>query len=124
MKAWFGIFITVVWVLITSCHAQQKAVSNPLVARVADSDEVVHRAQRADSGTVSHRYLATGGGIVIITRHISNGDTLKYLPMQGLTGFDKEGLEIVFNYSPLAIMHQKGCGNAEPVIISNVRKKE
>ena len=124
MKLLSGILL-ITFALCISCTegwAQEDMSANSRSVKL-DTNKSQRRAKfHLDSGMVSHRYVASGGKIVIITNHTVNGDTLIYVPLQDLNEFNAEGLEISFNYTPLGIMHQKGCGNAQPVIIRNIKK--
>ncbi len=132
MRAYLGIGLIGGLLIISPCKAQQK-VNSPTTdtAKTAQSklqDTLIkkpapkHSNTFFVSGRVSHRYAYTGCGPVIVTDKVIHGDTLIFDPMQKLNEFDVEGLEISFNYRPLAIMHPKSCGKAQPVYISNVKK--
>jgi len=113
-----------------SCKAKQKTAKSeppkqvvPTTSEqpVADTLPVRKPFPRHDTGIVSHRY-APDCKAVVISNKIRNGDTLMYVPMQGLNGFDSAGMKIEFDYVYLKIMNQKGCVKAIPVIIKNVKK--
>ncbi len=74
------------------------------------------------SGKVSHIYRATGCKTVII---INNSDeALTLIPSVELPGeFDKDGLEIFFNYRLLKMPNPEGCSVGLPAELSDVAIK-
>ena len=98
-----------------ACKAKQNNSSAKQTKPVADT--------LLSAGKVSHKYSAGGCGAVIISCKNPQHDTLTLIPMTPLNEFDKEGLEIVFNYRTLKVHQPKGCGAGIPVQITGIRAK-
>ena len=73
-------------------------------------------------GTVSHKYKSAGCNTIIIIE--KEKDRLVLIPSQSLPNeFDKDGMEIYFDYNMLKIPSPAGCGEGIPATISNISKK-
>ncbi len=75
-------------------------------------------------GTVSHQYQSTGCNTVIIVKTEGGTTPLILIPKDALSAdFDKDGLQIYFDYRPLKMPQPKGCAQGIPAEISNISKK-
>jgi len=75
----------------------------------------------ATLGKVSHKYKASGCSPVII---VPGDPEMVIIPKDKLDGkFDKDGLEIYFDYHPLKMANPPGCTTGIPAEVTNVCKK-
>ena len=75
-------------------------------------------------GKVSHQYRVTGCNTVVIVNAENNENPLVLIPKDTLAKeFDKDGLEIYFEYRLLKIKNPAGCSHGIPALISNISKK-
>lgn len=73
-------------------------------------------------GTVSHKYKSAGCNTIIVIE--KEKDRLVLIPTQPLPKeFDKDGMEIYFDYNMLRIPSPAGCGEGIPATIRNISKK-
>lgn len=70
-------------------------------------------------GKVTHQYKTTGCATIIICE-AKNSDTLFLIPATPITDFDKDGLEILFNYRIVKIHNPKGCSKGIPAQITDI----
>lgn len=75
------------------------------------------------TGKVSHMYVATGCGPVIVCPRQAEKDTLVLIPVNALNEFDHDQLSVHLTYHPLKIHAKKGCGPGIPVQVISIRKK-
>lgn len=113
----FIVSCSLMMVLFFACKAKQKNMPAQQTKTAMDSIPF------SSSGKVSHKYSASGCGAVIISYKNPQHDTLTLIPMTPLNEFDKEGLEILFNYRTLRVHQPKGCGAGIPVQITGIRAK-
>ena len=123
----FVILSSFLLLLDSQCNHKQKTGSNS----VNDSVTVSTAEARKDSssivsskvkGKVSHQFSANGCSTVIVSK-TETGEELVLIPRTPLEKkFDKEGLEIFFNYKPLKIRQPPGCQGI-PADISDVSLK-
>ncbi len=74
------------------------------------------------SGKVSHKYRETGCKTIILVS--STDEPLILIPSQDLPDkFDKDGLEIFFNYRTLRIKNPAGCTVGIPAEVSDISVK-
>ena len=102
-------------VFFTSCKAKETSTQH--------TENGVQIYQPAlSSGNVSHKYRETGCKTVIIVS--STDEPLVLIPSQDLPDkFDKDGLEILFNYRPLRIKNPAGCLVGIPAELSDISIK-
>ena len=73
-------------------------------------------------GIVSYQYKSSGCGTLILCKREIEKDTLFLIPMASIGEYDKDGLEIFFNYRILRIHNPKGC-KGTPVQVSDIKVK-
>jgi hypothetical protein len=75
-------------------------------------------------GKVSHQYQKTGCATVIVVQSENPEEALVLIPKDILSfEFDKDELEIVFNYRKLRMPNPKGCTVGIPAEIKDISKK-
>jgi hypothetical protein len=75
-------------------------------------------------GTVSHQYQSTGCNTVIIVNGGDASSLLTLIPKDALSAeFDKEGMQLYFDYHPLKMPQPEGCSHGIPAEITNISKK-
>jgi len=109
------LFFYCLLIVFAACKTKQPNTSVQQTKPTADT--------LLSSGKISHKYSAGGCGAVIISYKNPQHDTLTLIPMTSLNEFDKEGLEIVFNYRTLRVHTPKGCGAGIPVQITGIRAR-
>jgi hypothetical protein len=71
-------------------------------------------------GKVSHRYAAKGCAVVIDVR-TDAGEEMVLIPRTPLENkFDKDGLELHFNYHPVKMIQPAGCDSGMPAEITDI----
>jgi hypothetical protein len=74
------------------------------------------------AGKVSHEYRATGCRTVIIVS--TSDEPLTLIPKDDLPEkFDKDGLEILFNFRLLKMLNPEGCSVGIPAELSDISVK-
>ena len=102
------IFITIISVITLSFACK----TMPAASSVSDKT----------LGTVSHKYKYAGCNTIIVIE--KEKDRLVLIPTQPLPKeFDKDGMEIYFDYNMLRIPSPAGCGEGIPATIRNISKK-
>jgi hypothetical protein len=75
-------------------------------------------------GKVSHQFASKGCATVIVVNS-ENGEEQILIPRAPLEKqFDKEGLEIFFNYHPLKMRQPPGCEKGIPAEITDVSLRQ
>ena len=75
-------------------------------------------------GTVSFQYKSAGCTAVIIVPTEIATQPLILIPKDALPAeFDKDGVEIYFDYRPLKMPNPKGCATGIPAELTNISKK-
>ena len=128
LTATFGIM------LATTCHQQKQNTMSPFFN--ADSIEAVKQDTSSKSsepilsaspktkGKVSHEFAGNGCLVIIKVKAENEEAPLVLIPRNQLPKeFDKEGLEISFNYHPLKMQTPAGCGKGIPAEITDVSLK-
>jgi hypothetical protein len=74
------------------------------------------------TGTVSHKFKATGCETVILVKQ--NDAEMTLIPKDKLdASFDQDGLVILFNYRTLKMPNPAGCNEGMPAEITDISKK-
>jgi hypothetical protein len=98
-----------------SCKTKQVGLQNTQTTDVKTSDPKT-------LGKVSHEFKATGCGTIVIIKDKENQTIL--IPKDALPEeFDKDGLQIYFEYRLLKMKNPSGCGKGIPADLSNISKK-
>lgn len=101
--------------LFQSCHCCQKPCDKTNENKVAIGNTI---------GKVSAQYKSSGCSSIIITK-AEDGTEIFLLPKDKLSDeFDKEGLEILFNYKLLKMPTPEGCSKALPAEITDITIKK
>lgn len=75
-------------------------------------------------GMVSHKYISTGCGTVVIVNWQHPDSEFVLIPLDTLSpDLDKDGLEIYFNYQPLKRPNPPGCATGNPAKLTDIEKK-
>jgi hypothetical protein len=116
MKISLNLFF-ILLLLFFSCKTKQNINnSNPVKEAAAPVGK--------NFGTVSFQYKATGCSTVIVIKDEAQNNTITLIPKEKLPDeFDKDGLEIYFNYRPLKMPNPKGCSIGIPASITDISKK-
>lgn len=78
----------------------------------------------ANTGVVSFKYKADGCTSVILIK-AEDGSESVLIPKDKLDDkFDKDGLEIYFDYAVLRMPNPKGCNTGRPAEITNISIKK
>lgn len=81
-------------------------------------------AETRTLGKVSHQYKATGCSTVIIVATDDKANPIVLIPKDALAKeFDKDGLELYFDYHLLKMRNPPGCEHGLPAELSNISKK-
>jgi hypothetical protein len=107
--------ILVVSFMLHSCKSQQTNT-----AKTTDTSQPANTTKFV--GIVSHQYKSSGCGTIVLYKREIEKDTLFLIPMTSLGEFDKDGLEISFNYRMLRVHNPKGCKGI-PVQLSDIKVK-
>ncbi len=107
-----------VFFLLLSCRAKAPVASSATALPPGDTPPGV-----TIMGKVSHMYMATGCGPVIVCPRPAEKDTLVLIPVNALNEFDKDQLSVHVTYHPLKVHAKKGCGPGIPVQVISIRKK-
>ncbi len=105
--------------LFVSCKSKQS--NSTQITEKSDKTSQSANSVKA-IGMVSHQYNSSGCGTIILCKREIEKDTLFLIPMTPLGEYDKDGLEIFFNYRILRIHNPKGC-KGTPVQVSNIKTK-
>jgi hypothetical protein len=130
------IFLTVTFgiMLSSTCRQQKQNTISPTfnadsVAAIK-TDTISHSALVAPvtssktKGNVSHEYARNGCPVIIIVHMANDESPLVLIPRTPLSEeFDKEGMEINFNYHPLKMPQPEGCAKGIPAEITDVSLK-
>ena len=98
-----------------SCKTKQVAQQNTQTTDVKTSDPKT-------LGKVSHEFKATGCGTVVIIKDKEVQTIL--IPKDALPEeYDKDGLQIYFEYKLLKMRNPPGCNKGIPAALTNISKK-
>jgi hypothetical protein len=118
MKISLNLFL-ILLLLFFSCKTKQN-INNSNPIKEAATPAPVGKS----FGTVSFQYKATGCSTVIVIKDEAQNNTITLIPKDKLPDeFDKDGLEIYFNYRPLKMPNPKGCSIGIPASITDISKK-
>ena len=111
------IFIAIILFLSVSCKTQKDTSSK---VKMEEKDYTRGKS----IGKVSHQYRAGGCNSVIIVEMVGPASYIVLIPKDKLPdSFDKDGMEIYFDYHPLKMPNPPGCIEGMPVEIFNISKK-
>jgi hypothetical protein len=75
-------------------------------------------------GKVSHEYRATGCKTVVVVKTVDASNPMILIPITALPDkFDKDGLNIYFNYSLSRIKNPEGCSHGIPAELTDISLK-
>jgi hypothetical protein len=105
------ITLSIIFLSLFAC----KTSSNTSSTSAADANKSI--------GKISHQYRATGCSTVVITKTVDGELTL--IPNVKIESkFDKDGLEIYFNYHTLRMPQPAGCTAGIPAEITDIKLKK
>lgn len=107
--------LIICYLLFVSCKSKQTAAS----ANITDATNQPANTIKA-IGIVSHQYKKSGCGTMILCKREAEKDTLFLIPMTSLGEFDKDGLEVYFNYRILRVHNPIGC-KGTPVQVYDIK---
>ena len=111
------LFASVFTLTFGSCKTKQATVTTTAASIPM---QVAAKASDQTRGKVSHQYRSTGCSTVIIVK--SGQEVITLIPKDKLPEqFDKDGLEIRFDYLPLKMHNPAGCNTGFPATISNIK---
>jgi hypothetical protein len=123
------LFATFLFLLDAGCPHQKSNTVSPsfnadsATALKPDSLSIPTTVTSKTKGRVSHQFVRNGCASVIISR-TEAGEEFILIPRTPLENkFDKEGLEIFFNYHPVKIRQPEGCEKGVPAEITDVSLK-
>ncbi len=91
---------------------------------IVKTDDKTTVAKGAFIGKVSHKFKSSGCATVIILFKTGSEKPLILIPFGKLDdSFDKDGMEIYFDYHPLKVKNPEGCAEGMPAEITNISKK-
>jgi hypothetical protein len=109
----FPKLILVVTIIFIACNSSKKSNAKSHSGTTASNKT---------SGKVSHQYRNTGCNTVIVVAN-SEGD-ITLIPKDKLEAkFDKDGLNIYFNYQTLRMPQPQGCNVGMPAEITDISLK-
>jgi hypothetical protein len=110
-------------VLDAGCrHTNTGQDKNSVQVVPVDSSQQLNSIEKETKtkGKVSHRYAANGCAVVIDVR-TNTGEEMVLIPKTPLENkFDKEGLELYFNYHPVKMRQPAGCDSGMPAEITDI----
>ena len=109
-----------------SCKCKEKTPPTQQTQQTQTTKEAKMMAPVSNKthGTVSYQFKATGCTAVIIVQTEIATQPLILIPKDALpTEFDKDGIEIYFDYRPLKMPNPKGCSAGIPAELTNISKK-
>lgn len=118
------IFISILCIAFTSACKSKKAGSSSAApaSATASAEPAAATVTGNTSGTVSHKYRATGCSTVIIVKQ--DAEDLTLIPKDKIAKeFDVDGMMIMFNYHTLKMPQPQGCTTGIPAEITDISKK-
>ncbi len=109
-----------------SCKCKEKTPPTQQTQQTQPIKEVKMQApvDNKTLGKVSFQNKATGCSAVIIVKTEDASKPLILIPKDALpTEFDKDGIEIYFDYRLLKMPNPKGCNEGIPAELTNISKK-
>jgi len=114
MKTSIFVFIVVLSINL-ACKTQDEIKNDKSVDIVVNAGTTL--------GQVSHQYRETGCATVVII-HKEGQKDITLIPIETLPEkYDKDKLEIYFNYHTLKVKNPDGCNVGIPAILTDISKK-
>jgi hypothetical protein len=123
MKTIFLIISCIIFLSIACNHPKETTTISPsfngdsvATSKTSKPSQLTPKTK----GKVSHQFASKGCATVIVVNS-ENGEEQILIPRTPLEKqFDKEGLEIFFNYHPLKMRQPPGCEKGIPAEITDV----
>jgi hypothetical protein len=107
--------LILVLVLSISCKSKQAIVK---------TNGTNTTTKGATTGKVSHKYKSSGCSAIIIVNKTEQNSPMVLIPIESLPeSFNKDGMEISFDYHLLKVKNPDGCSDGIPAEIINISKK-